>query len=314
MKIIKRILPFVGIIILAYIILRIGPENIINTFLGVNPLYLVPATLLVLVYISIQNIKWKYLLKQQGISVGFVPLFKITVIGIFYGLITPGKVGNLIRIKYLKKRTGKSTGECCVSVIFDKMMDLLVLFVFSLVGIIMLAKFISFELAVIVSLFSFIFFIAVTALLREDISRRILRIFWKHLVPEKMKMKTKETFDTFFDNKISIRNAFIPFLLTVVAWIVLYSSAYLIAISIGIDIYYPVFLTIMPIATIIGLIPITVSGWGTREATLIVLFSIFGISSDKVLVMSLISNTLTYLLISVLGASASLSEEKLEVR
>ena len=45
----------------------------------------------------------------------------------------------------------------------------------------------------------------------------------------------------------------------------------------------------MPIATLIGYIPITVSGIGTREAVLIGLMSLFAVESTKVLSMSLLN-------------------------
>ncbi|NOX71901.1 MAG: hypothetical protein GXO64_04370, partial [Candidatus Micrarchaeota archaeon] len=98
----SKVLPFIGIIILIYLIMRSGPEIIINTLFEMNILFLPPAVALFLLYLLVQTYKWGYLVKKQGMDIDFVSLFKIYLIGSFYGIITPGRVGNFIRIKYLK--------------------------------------------------------------------------------------------------------------------------------------------------------------------------------------------------------------------
>jgi uncharacterized protein (TIRG00374 family) len=63
-----------------------------------------------------------------------------------------------------------------------------------------------------------------------------------------------------------------------------------------------------PIATTIAFIPITSGGLGTREAALIFLFSFFGVSPEKVLVISLAGYLLTEILTGFYGFIISIVE------
>ena len=56
-----------------------------------------------------------------------------------------------------------------------------------------------------------------------------------------------------------------------------------------------------PIANIISFIPITSAGLGTREAMLIFFFSFFGVSPEKVIVISLAGYLLTDMLTGSYG-------------
>ena len=69
------------------------------------------------------------------------------------------------------------------------------------------------------------------------------------------------------------------FLLTVLVWALVFLLAYYIAVLFGIDVDLKYVVLIMPIVTLVELIPISVSGLGTRDATVIYFFSVVGISS-----------------------------------
>ena len=308
MKKAMKVLPLIGICIMAYLILRIGQEAILTTFGQVKAIYLIPAILLFLLSISIQNLKWEYLLRRQGIDLGFWPLFRIYLIGSFYGIITPGRIGNFIRIGYIKKRIGKNTGESAVSIVLDKVLEFGALFSLSIVGMILMANYMSFEIMLVLSALCVAFFATVFLLFRRGVSGRMLKMFWRMFVPAKMKANARDAFNSFYDNILGWKQMIVPFILSLFGWIALYTSTYMIGLSLGIDMPHATFVAIMPIATLIGLIPVTVGGWGTREATLIFLLSFFGISSEVIMVMSIIAALMTYCITAVLGGAFALSE------
>jgi uncharacterized protein (TIRG00374 family) len=308
MKKAMKVLPLIGICILAYLILRIGPEAILATFGQVEAVYLAPAILLFLLSIGIQNLKWEHLLRRQGIDAGFFTLFKIYLIGSFYGIITPGRIGNFIRIRYIKKRIGRNTGESAVSIVLDKVIEFGALFSLSIAGMLLMANYLSFEIMLVLSALCVAFLAAIFMLFRKGVSGRMLKIFWRTFVPAKMKANARNAFNSFYDNILDWKQMILPFILSLFGWMVLYTSTYMIGLSLGMDVPHSTFVAVMPIATLIGLIPVTVGGWGTREATMIFLFSFFGIGSDAVMVMSIIAALLTYCMTAVLGGAFALSE------
>jgi len=128
---------------------------------------------------------------------------------------------------------------------------------------------------------------------KKERAEFLLKGLYKKLVPEKIKVKTKLTFDSFYENLPGKKWIALFFILNVINWIVIYFIAFLIGLSLGINLHFIYFLAIMPIGTIIGLIPITVNGLGTREAVLISLFGLFGFRAVKIFSMSIINLFIT---------------------
>ena len=72
---------------------------------------------------------------------------------------------------------------------------------------------------------------------------------------------------------------------------------------------YPPVLALVIIYTIgilISLLPLLPGAWGIREATLIGLFAVVGVSADVVMAASLIDRLASYIIPTILGALAAL--------
>ena len=68
-------------------------------------------------------------------------------------------------------------------------------------------------------------------------------------------------------------------LLTLVSWSLIFTFAWYIADVLRIDVPLSYIFLIMPIVTLVELVPVSVSGLGTREATVIYFFSVVGLGS-----------------------------------
>jgi hypothetical protein len=121
-------------------------------------------------------------------------------------------------------------------------------------------------------------------------------VIYRKLVPKSMKSKAKATFHSFYEDLPNKRFLLLVFILNLVSWIVNYAVIYLIGLSLDIELRFIYFLAILPLATLVAQIPITISGLGTREITLIGLFGVFGIEAVKVFSMSLLAILLTNIL------------------
>jgi hypothetical protein len=76
---------------------------------------------------------------------------------------------------------------------------------------------------------------------------------------------------------------------------------------IDVDIIY--FIPIIAISDIVASFPITIYGLGTREITLITLFSVFIIAPEKIVSLSLFWFVIVWLLPSILGAIITIRED-----
>ncbi|MED5473864.1 MAG: lysylphosphatidylglycerol synthase domain-containing protein, partial [Pseudomonadota bacterium] len=60
------------------------------------------------------------------------------------------------------------------------------------------------------------------------------------------------------------------------------------ALEIGIQVNYLTMLGILPIISLVQLVPVSIAGWGVREGTVVTLFTVLGIEPSLGLLVSLI--------------------------
>ena len=117
-----------------------------------------------------------------------------------------------------------------------------------------------------------------------------------------MKKKTKHNFDSFYEDMPGKRNIFYAFLLNIFSWLLIYFATFIFALSVGINLPLIYFLAILPVGTIVAFIPVSMAGLGTREATLIGLFALFGVSASSVFSMSLLALLFGGIIPAIIGA------------
>jgi hypothetical protein len=76
--------------------------------------------------------------------------------------------------------------------------------------------------------------------------------------------------------------------------------AYILFRAIDLNVPFSAILVFMPITILISLLPITISGLGTREITIIFLFSKYG-SQEKLLTLGILLSFVSYILPAVAG-------------
>jgi hypothetical protein len=86
------------------------------------------------------------------------------------------------------------------------------------------------------------------------------------------------------------------------SWIPPFIYGYLLALSIGIDAGILFFVLVIPVISLLDLIPISISGIGTRDMALIFLFGLKNISAEQAVAFSLVYLFMSYWLIALIGA------------
>lgn len=274
MKIMRWLLPLIGVVLLFYILSRIGISKMLNAFNSANYYYLLFMLLLFIPSIIVQTAKWQYLLIQQKLKFNFGYLIKLQLISLFYEAVTPGRVGSFIKIAYINKNI-RNLGKSCSSVVIDRALDFLFVAALAFLGSLLIMKSVLNIFYISVILFA-LFLVGFVILINKNATRTVLYIFYKMLIPERLKERTKNSFGEFYKNIPSLKSIFITFLLTAALWIIIYTQAYLTAMAFNVNVPYLKFMVLFPISVLISLVPITVSGFGTREAVLIKLFEGFG--------------------------------------
>jgi hypothetical protein len=303
MKIIKnwkRYLSIIGLLIFIYLIIKLDIIKIINTIKSLDLRIFLLAFLFVFIFQLTQTFKWFVLANKQGIHLPFLEALKINLKSNFYGLITPSKLGVVMRGEYLKKYAG-SIGKGVSNFVLDKLLDIFsVFFLAILFSFIFRNKFNFIPLNFFILLF-LLFILLSLLLISKKKNRFLLRFFYNKIVPDKLKKKAKSTYHSFYSGIPGKGGFLIVSIFNILNWIILYLTNYLVGLSLGVDIPFIYFLAILPIGTLISLIPISINGLGTREAALISLFGLFGVGAEKIFSMSILSLIITGILPSLIA-------------
>lgn len=297
----KRYLPVIGITIFAYILFRLDFRKILEEISNANLWFIFLALCFTFVFLITQTLKWFVIAKAQKTHVPFPTAFRINLISFFYGFITPSSVGGAIRAEYLKKYNNNNVGKGIGNFAIDKVFDLFALIFLGGAFSFMFGKIFPINyIFYLIGIFAFLVIILLVFRDRER-SKKILRIFYRKLIPNKIKSKMKKGFYSFYENMPKKRNFILFFFFNVINWTTLYTMFFFVGLSLGINIPYLYFLAIMPIATLIGHLPLTINGLGTREAIMIWLFGFIGVESTKVFSMSVVSILIAGIIPAIIG-------------
>ncbi|HWR64415.1 MAG TPA: lysylphosphatidylglycerol synthase transmembrane domain-containing protein [Candidatus Thermoplasmatota archaeon] len=306
----KLVLPFIGLGILAYIIYSLDLQKITSAFLSIDPIYIVYALLHTIPLLVIRNVEYQIILKEQKITVRYLDSMKIYLIGIFYGSFTPGYSGQLMRIPYLKEKTGEPFGKLFINTIIDTFVHS-----FSIYGMIIIGAFLVVgtipELFPVTMVWMIGFCLAVLYFSGKERGENFFRVIITHLIPKKVKPHLNAFVDTFYSDFPRFKVMIIPYLIGIITWVIVFSQEYLILLGLGLEIPYLTFLALYPIANVAGFIPITFGGLGTREFTAILIFTtLFTVTAEQILVLSLVGFLITDIFLAFLGFLLSLKESR----
>ena len=122
--------------------------------------------------------------------------------------------------------------------------------------------------------------------------------------------KVSSSIDLFYEDMPALSDLGVPFVLSVSGWVLRFFIVFQIAHLFNIDVAFVPFMLLFAVANVIGSLPITIYGLGTREASLISFFSLYGVAAEQVLGLSLFWFIVIWVFPSIIGALITMYEDK----
>jgi uncharacterized protein (TIRG00374 family) len=282
----KKILPIIGLIVIIYLIFSIGIENIISSFLKFSPTFLVVIFSISILSTLIGVYQWRLIQKTQNIHVSFLNLLKILLISNFYSSISPGRIGTWMKVPYLKEVTGEPYGKLFINCLIFSAISTISLFCIVLFG-----SFLLIDILPIVFIMGFMVFAALLLLIlffsKKERGNKGLKTLIRYFVPKKAKPTFEKFTKTFYNDFPKAKYLVLPFLISFIGLIISYANYYIIALSIGINIDFHIFVGILAVIGSMQLIPIP--GFvGIRKLSMVYVFSLFGVAAADAFAFSML--------------------------
>jgi len=299
-----------GVAIIAFLLWSVNTGQLIQIFISVNPIYLILSLAMTVIVVFLKSVKWKIIvgLRQELPLISAVKFF---LIGFFFSIITPGRLGDFVRAKYIRQKTGLAFSV--TSVFLDRLIDIGILLSASLISAILFASVagIGVEFIAIILLLGLIFVLGVYFISRKKTGKIIVKlfsgIFEKLGFARQVTKGAENIFDSIqlfkSDKKTVAKSA----ALGVIAWIASIFAAYLISLSIGMNLGLYWFFIMLPLIILTDILPINIGGLGTRELASITLFGLIGVVFEQAFAFSLLYYFVAYLSVGFVGGFVYLS-------
>ncbi len=259
-----------GVLIIYYLVSKIGVQTIKDTFISMHPTYLILIILSYIVSFTLGGLNLRLLLTPLKHKATLLDLTKFNIISWAVGMVSPGKIGEFTQVVFLKKKGVPYDRGFALSII-DKVITFIV---FALIATAGFFIFLTTQKAITLTILTILFSIFLVYILAFSYpANLIIKILPKKL--RNITTKYHSSIKYYFINqkKLLFLNALYTlaklFIMSIVIWFAFK----------GFDWDVNLFLILVVNATsiIISLIPITISGLGISQAILVYLFSLVGI-------------------------------------
>jgi uncharacterized protein (TIRG00374 family) len=300
----KLCLRIIGLAVFIIILGKLDIGMVAGIVTEARLFYLLAAFVWVIPLLLLKAYRWYMLLKLQGLEYEFRSLFLDFLSSNYLGLATPGRAGEFTKVAYLKDMTRASWGKAFSSVIADRLLDLFVIIAIGSLGV--LAYPFSHQLSTLMVLLLTGLLGVTYCLFDAKVGISVLGLWHKVRSGYTSGGNLAIHLADFYQGMGAFRRikVAVAVVLSLLAYLCVISQGYLLARAIGITLS-PLYLAFcMAIVSLVSLIPISISGIGTRDMVLIGLFSTQGIQAEYAVAFSTLMFFAFNVAAALLGALA----------
>jgi len=283
LKIVKTIIS-VGLI--GYLLgFRSNLPKLLETVANIKLNLLTAAYIFILLGILLRSWRWKLILKAMEINLRITKLTRLYFIGLFYNNFLPSTVGgDLAKIYKIRQEKGNKN-FLTNSVIIDRLLGLITLYILGIFSFYINFNQLSSKIKVIAG----IVFGTMTLTFLLILQGKLIKITFNGLTKKlpalnKPLEKMRILYKSFQEFKSSLvkKNRIIHLLLISLTFFFLSSATpvFLLLKSIEITVPFTYLISVLPIISILVMLPISINGMGLRELLLVLFLGPMGVTSE----------------------------------
>lgn len=285
----KTFLRVIGLLIFFWVLWSIDFSKVKSVLLRASIPYILMGLILAIPIILVRSYRWNRIKRLLDLSVRYTSSCYYQVVGQM-AFLTPGKVGEFIKAFYLKGK-GYSLGRSVVSIIGDRLLDLTVVILTSVVASFYFFPTLLLEPDLIIGLSAVLLLLSAGLVIqyRHQITRFLFDQLLKFL-PDWLEIKIENLVDSLLKTlrRLNSFEVLLLFVLSLAAFAVQVLRIYFFALSLGIEVAFLPMCGIIAIMSFTNLLPISFMGLGTRDAVFLYFFGLLGVIPERAIGLSLI--------------------------
>lgn len=223
---------------------------------------------------------WRALLSAAGVDIAYRPVLRITLVSLFFNQAVPASLGGVGARVFYAHRLGAPLRAAASSVIAERFLFLVALAGLSLATLPWLTELVgaSFDTTHVRIIAVGIAVVIICAVAVIGYGRRRIR--------NRPDGRTAAVWQSLLDISARPVQAAVAFVLLIFYHFLSFAAAFFFGLAYGLEADFATFAILIPHVLLIAAIPVSINGWGVREAAMIGLFSLAGFPETPVLAMS----------------------------
>ncbi|MCK9451251.1 MAG: flippase-like domain-containing protein [Bacteroidales bacterium] len=246
----------------------------------------------VVIVLAIKSFRWQQIIKNEGYTYSPKKAFGAYLASFTIGIITPGRIGEIARLYYLREDCDISFLVSFRTIVTDRIFDIGVLFMLAIAGLFYYSGIIPDQVYLAVLAGISIFFVG---LFMADFVLKNLRKK-ERLSQNQIILFVHESIKQAID-----RRALKLWAITLAAYLAFYAALALIFKAVSIDLRIIDIALIFSVVGLVTILPISWAGFGTREVSLVYLLAFYYIPAETAITFSLLQFTAFFLWGSLIG-------------
>lgn len=264
---------FVSIVLVVFLLAKLGLSNIADQFATANFWWIIAGIIIFSLSNLLGSLQWYLLMKTRGIEIPLLKVISYYYVGLFFNNFLIGYVGgDAIRIYDISKASGNSSNAIS-TVFFDRLIGFAMLTTLALVaGIVWRNIFSSKTVIFIIFIIFACWIISFIVLFNEKFAHKIGWIL-QFVFPRKVKNKIKEVYSSINSFKYEKKTLIAVLIISLFIQLFRILVHFFAALSVGLHAHIKYFFIFIPVIALLSSLPISIGGIGIRESSGVALFS-----------------------------------------
>lgn len=285
----RWVFRLIGVGVFVLILLKIDLREALRVLTTVNPLFVILSLGLQAIALTVATFRWQLIMHRLAIYIPFRRSLIHQLVGTAAALVTPGQLGEFIKVLY-HRSLGFPVPESLLSVLVDRIYDLMMLLLFGFIALFVLFG-VPPTLTVVLAAGGSIVLVAGFLFVRNrEESARWIATTLARISPQTYRETVRSSARRLTQWIGEFRPGFLVIcgLLSFVNYVLLLLRIYSLVLALHMNVPFWYFVMVAPLLRLVGLVPISISGIGTRDITAIYLFAQVGVPQESSLIVSML--------------------------
>lgn len=252
----------------------------------------------------LKTLRWLVILRAQDLRLRVWPSLVAYFSSYFVGTLTPGRLGEFIKAMYVSRRAEVSVAHGFSSVLVDRLFDLYMVMIVGGVAIFQLGTELNIAIAFVIMAGAVTLPLILLLhdrfyLVLESIGMRFGRLSRKLVGEKGLLTELRRGL-----KQVSVRVVILGAGLTLLSYGLYFGQCYLLARALQIEVPLRAIVFSIAIGGLVTLLPVSISGIGTRDAAIIFYLGQYAVQPETALSFSLLVFLVFYVLAGIIGALA----------